>query len=44
LDLDEAQNFTDNRFPDPLNNRNSYLNRWIIDYHVPWRREGRVMT
>jgi hypothetical protein len=27
LDLDEAQNFTDNRFPDPLNNRNSYLNR-----------------
>ncbi|CAI2187569.1 14043_t:CDS:2 [Funneliformis geosporum] len=27
LDLDEAQNFTDNRFPDPLQSRNAYLNR-----------------
>jgi hypothetical protein len=27
FDLDEAQNFTDNRFSDPLNSRNAYLNR-----------------
>ncbi|CAI2192609.1 12907_t:CDS:1, partial [Funneliformis geosporum] len=27
FDLDEAQNFTDNHFPDPLNSRNAYLNR-----------------
>ena len=40
FDIEEKQNFTDQRFADPINSRNSYLNRWNLYYHLPWKQEG----
>jgi hypothetical protein len=38
--ITEAQEFTDSRFPDPIESRNAYLNRWqtnISEYQTERR-------
>lgn len=41
--LPEKQNFTDQRFTNPTQSRNSYLNLWNLNYHLPFKNiEGRT--
>ncbi|RHZ36592.1 rolling circle replication-associated protein [endosymbiont GvMRE of Glomus versiforme] len=39
LDVEEKQNFQDNRFFNPIQSRNAYLNHWNLNYHIPWKNE-----
>ncbi|RHZ36282.1 rolling circle replication-associated protein [endosymbiont GvMRE of Glomus versiforme] len=39
LDIEEKQNFQDNRFSNPIQSRNAYLNHWNLNYHIPWKNE-----
>lgn len=40
FDLEEKQNFQDSRFSDSITARNAYLNRWNLNYHQPYQKEG----
>ena len=42
FDIEEKQGFLDSRFPNPIEARHAYLNRWNLDYHLPYRKEGRT--
>ena len=39
FDIEEKQNFQDNRFTNPIQSRNAYLNRWNLNYHQPFKKE-----
>ena len=39
FDIEEKQNFQDNRFTNPIQSRNAYLNRWSLNYHLPFKKE-----
>jgi hypothetical protein len=39
FDIEEKQNFNDSRFINPVQSRQAYLNNWILNYHLPFKKE-----